>query len=139
MIDECGYTTESDGERKGEAEGEALRAQQDNLREGCESWDGSEHDGGNTGSYALLGPEQEAVIADEKEHRHCEAADPLPTSGRWFAADKHEEVEHTSGNEEADPGTEKRRNLLHADSDRKEGGSPNKIDDAKGGYCFPSG
>lgn len=139
VADERGDAGESDKERERKAEGEALSAQNDDFGQRHEGGDGGEHDGGYTGGYALLGPEKQAVVADEDKRGHGGGSEPLAAHGRGLAAKEHEEVKGGSGDEEADGGAEQRRDLVHADADGKKGRSPDEVDDAECGQGQPSG
>ena len=64
-------------ECEGQAKGEALRAENENLRQRHETGNGGQNNRGDARGNALLGPEEEAVVDDKDEERKQECGKPL--------------------------------------------------------------
>ena len=69
MAHQYGYASNSDQKRQGEANGQPLGSQEENLRQSDEDRDGCHHDCGDTRWHTLLGPEQETVVDQEDQQR----------------------------------------------------------------------
>ena len=63
-----GHSANPDQERKGQADGEPLRSQENDFRQRHEHRDRGHHDRGNAGRHALLGPEQQSIVEDEDQN-----------------------------------------------------------------------
>lgn len=69
-IDQHHDARESDEERRAQADGQPLRAQEKDFRQRHERGDGGQDHGRRAGGYALLGPEENPVVDHENEERH---------------------------------------------------------------------
>ena len=130
-------TGEADQQRQSEAQGEFLRAQDEDFGQGHEDGNGGHHDGSDARGNTLLGPEEQAVVEDEDEKAEEAGGFPLWARGGRCAARDHPAVEDETGGEESHGGEEQWRDFADADADGEEGRSPQEVDDGEGQQNFP--
>ena len=131
------HAAEADQQRDRQAHGQTLGTQDEDLGNRHEGGDGGQHHGSDSGGDALLGPEDEAVVAHEDEERDDGNGTPLARSWRGCAAGAHPAIENDPGDDETHCSQKKGRDLVDANADREKCRSPNKVDDGEGQQHFP--
>ena len=98
------HSADADQKRRGQADSEPLRAQENNFAQRHENGNRGEHHGGDARRHALLGPEQQAVIEQENYHPEDGCRAPF-TSGRCaFAAREYPAEQNQARNRKAHGG-----------------------------------
>ena len=129
---------DSGKEGESQANCEALRAENENLRQRHETGNGGENNRGDAGGNALLGPEEEAVVDDEDEKRKQECGKPLAGRRPALAVRDCPEKNQQARGQKSHGAEEERWELADADANGEEGRSPNKIDNRKGQEDLPA-
>jgi hypothetical protein len=131
MIQQHSHAARSHEKRQAEPSGESLSTKERDLQQSNENRDGSQNDRGNTGRYALLGPEEAAVVDQEDERAKQRGSGPLPPVRRRRAPKTHPAVQRQTGNAKAKGREQEWRYLLHADTDGQERRPPDEVDDGE--------